>query len=326
MNEKTQPSNETAQTSSEKSSRTRSIYALGLVLAIACVTIVILILTSGQSDKVFVVGEKALKAMPDTASELNMDQIIDAVNNAGAVAREGYRYRVLIDDLSEDGSAGIAHIGGLVTFIDGVSKGDIAVVRITRVGHSVANAECEKIEESRATSSAKKARTAEASVPQTTPAKVVKVPEQPAKPIPISGVKADDMHVGAIYEGTVTEMGRKGDGIVKVDGKVVFVKGSQLNEKCHFKITDVTQGFNIAQKIKSLSQPQETTKEKDTEVTIGEIYEVKIEEKDRNNPDTDGVARINGLIVFVPGTQPGDEVKIKIIDKAARFARAEVIE
>jgi predicted RNA-binding protein with TRAM domain len=329
MNEKTQKKAAT-------SDRLRSLYALGIVLAIACVTIVILILTSGQSDTVYVVGEKTLETMPGTSSELNMDQIIDAVNNAEAVAREGYRYRVLIDDLSDDGSSGIAHIGGLVTFIDGVSKGDIAVVRITRLGRSVANAECEKIVET-STLQQEKIHT-KAAKKQPIVAKVADT--EPPKPIHINDIQADDMKVGAVYEGTVTEMGSKGDGIIKVDGKVVFVKGSQLNETCQFKITDIMRAFNIAEKTKSISAQSETAEtggtvetektahknEKDKEVTVGDIYDVTIEDKDRNNPDTDGIARINGLIVFVRGTQPGDQVKIKITDKAPRFARAAVIE
>ena len=58
----------------------------------------------------------------------------------------------------------------------------------------------------------------------------------------------------------------------------------------------------------------------------GAEFDVVIKDKDRKTPDRDGVARIDGLVVFVPGTQPGDRVRIRITDRQPRFATAEVIE
>ncbi|MEM0449527.1 MAG: TRAM domain-containing protein [Methanomassiliicoccales archaeon] len=39
----------------------------------------------------------------------------------------------------------------------------------------------------------------------------------------------------------------------------------------------------------------------------------------------DGIARINGLIIFVPGGKPGDEIDIRIIKLGRRCAFAEKI-
>jgi predicted RNA-binding protein with TRAM domain len=39
----------------------------------------------------------------------------------------------------------------------------------------------------------------------------------------------------------------------------------------------------------------------------------------------DGIARIDGFVVFVKGAKEGDKVKIRIIDVKARFATGEVV-
>jgi len=44
-------------------------------------------------------------------------------------------------------------------------------------------------------------------------------------------------------------------------------------------------------------------------VEEGKEYEVEIKETSRRG---DGVARIEGFVVFVPQTKPGDKVKVKI--------------
>ena len=55
----------------------------------------------------------------------------------------------------------------------------------------------------------------------------------------------------------------------------------------------------------------------------GEEYDVKIEDMGR---DGDGIAKIEGFIVFVSGAKLGDEVKIKITSTRRNFAFAEVVE
>jgi predicted RNA-binding protein with TRAM domain len=57
-------------------------------------------------------------------------------------------------------------------------------------------------------------------------------------------------------------------------------------------------------------------------VEVGKEYEVDIQETSRRG---EGIARIQGLVVFVPNTKPGDHAKIKITRISRRFAEAEVI-
>lgn len=55
-------------------------------------------------------------------------------------------------------------------------------------------------------------------------------------------------------------------------------------------------------------------------VEEGKVYDVKITDMGR---DGDGIARIQGFVIFVPGTQLGDELKIKVISVKRRVAFAE---
>ena len=57
-------------------------------------------------------------------------------------------------------------------------------------------------------------------------------------------------------------------------------------------------------------------------VEEGKEYEVEIKETSRRG---DGVARIEGFVVFVPQTKPGDKVKVKVNTVGPRFATAEVV-
>jgi predicted RNA-binding protein with TRAM domain len=56
---------------------------------------------------------------------------------------------------------------------------------------------------------------------------------------------------------------------------------------------------------------------------MGKEYDVKIEETSRRG---EGIARIKGLVTFVPNSKPGDNVKIRITRISRRFAEAEVVE
>jgi predicted RNA-binding protein with TRAM domain len=58
-------------------------------------------------------------------------------------------------------------------------------------------------------------------------------------------------------------------------------------------------------------------------VEEGKEYEVEIKETSRRG---DGVARIEGFVVFVPQTKPGDKVKVKINTVGPRFATGEVVQ
>jgi predicted RNA-binding protein with TRAM domain len=57
-------------------------------------------------------------------------------------------------------------------------------------------------------------------------------------------------------------------------------------------------------------------------VEVGQEYDVDIKEMSRRG---DGIARIEGFVVFVPKTQIGDHVKIRVTRVSSRFAEAEVV-
>lgn len=57
-------------------------------------------------------------------------------------------------------------------------------------------------------------------------------------------------------------------------------------------------------------------------VRVGEEYEVKIESLSKRGDS--GVARVQGLVIFVVGTNVGDSVKIKITKVGRGYATAEV--
>jgi len=57
-------------------------------------------------------------------------------------------------------------------------------------------------------------------------------------------------------------------------------------------------------------------------VEVGEEYDVDIKELSRRG---DGVARIKGLVTFVPNTKPGDHLKVRITRVGRRFAEAKAV-
>ena len=58
-------------------------------------------------------------------------------------------------------------------------------------------------------------------------------------------------------------------------------------------------------------------------VEEGEVYDVTIQDIARQG---DGIARIEGFVIFVTGTKVGDEVRIKVERVLPKFAFASVVE
>ena len=58
-------------------------------------------------------------------------------------------------------------------------------------------------------------------------------------------------------------------------------------------------------------------------VEEGETYDVTIQDVARQG---DGIARIEGFVIFVPSTKVGDEVQIKVDRVLPKFAFASVVE
>ncbi len=58
-------------------------------------------------------------------------------------------------------------------------------------------------------------------------------------------------------------------------------------------------------------------------VEEGKEYEFDIKEISRRG---DGVARVEGFVVFIPQTKPGDHVKARVNSVGPRFATADVVQ
>ena len=57
-------------------------------------------------------------------------------------------------------------------------------------------------------------------------------------------------------------------------------------------------------------------------VEVGKEYDVEITEKGSRG---DGIARIQGFVVFVSGGNQGDKIKVKITNVTDRFAQGEIV-
>ena len=57
-------------------------------------------------------------------------------------------------------------------------------------------------------------------------------------------------------------------------------------------------------------------------VEVGEEYDVDIQELSRRG---EGIARIKGLVTFIPNTKPGDHLKVRITRIGRRYAEARAI-
>ena len=57
-------------------------------------------------------------------------------------------------------------------------------------------------------------------------------------------------------------------------------------------------------------------------VEVGEEYDVDIQELSRRG---EGIARIKGLVTFIPNTKPGDHLKVRITRIGRRYAEARVV-
>ncbi len=259
------------------------------------------------------------------AIDLNVMEVKDTLDNPDVQAREGYRYKVLITDLAREGASGITRIGGLVTFVPNVEVGEVVVIELTSIRRTTAHGVVlERI-----------AR--EVDVP-TTDAPTERRRERDTSP----AVDALTME-GQIFRGTVEDTGRDGDGIVFVDGKVVFVEGSRLGEHVEFRVVEDMGRFARAIIVRVSDEPFEPVaeaapaaapspdptrrpRERELPVSLGDEYEVVITDQARRQPERDGITRIDGLVVIVEQAQPGQRVRIRITELMRSSALAEVIE
>jgi predicted RNA-binding protein with TRAM domain len=58
-------------------------------------------------------------------------------------------------------------------------------------------------------------------------------------------------------------------------------------------------------------------------VEVGKEYDVSVSDISRRG---EGIAKVDGFIVFVPGTKQGQNVRIKVTQVSERFASGQVVE
>ena len=58
-------------------------------------------------------------------------------------------------------------------------------------------------------------------------------------------------------------------------------------------------------------------------VEVGKEYNVSISDTSRRG---EGIARVEGFVVFVPGTKMGQNVRVKITQVSERFASGQVVQ
>lgn len=74
------------------------------------------------------------------------------------------------------------------------------------------------------------------------------------------------VEIGKEYDVQISEISRQGDGIARVQGFVIFVKGAKVGEKTKIRVTNVGARFATAEKVsgtatESASQPTQGQQE-----------------------------------------------------------------
>ncbi|MDA4122673.1 MAG: TRAM domain-containing protein [Thaumarchaeota archaeon] len=76
--------------------------------------------------------------------------------------------------------------------------------------------------------------------------------------------KPKPVEVGKEYDVTVSDVSRRGDGIAKIDGFVIFVAGAKQGQHARVKVTQVSNRFASAQLVDG-STPMGTTDDMSSE-------------------------------------------------------------
>jgi predicted RNA-binding protein with TRAM domain len=253
-----------------------------------------------------------------SALDLNLGGVVDAARTPGVRPQIGRRYRVHLASEAREGADAIARIGGMIAFVSGGRAGETRVVEVTAVKRTTAEAV------------------------------VVAEAAKPAEPAPPAEEKPAAPAV-QVYTGVVEGVGSRGDGRLKVDDIIVYVPGTAKGDRIAFEIVRRNDRFGTGKLVEKLSADAPTPSAEPAPsastatnapapVAVGpaapdaggppkegEERTVTISEKARRNPDQDGVVRLGGMVVIVPGTQPGQTVKIRIASVRDRVSFAEVV-
>jgi len=67
------------------------------------------------------------------------------------------------------------------------------------------------------------------------------------------------VEVGKEYDITISDVSRRGDGIAKLDGFVIFVPGTRQGQTARIKVTQVGERYANGQVVESSAAPAATT-------------------------------------------------------------------
>ncbi len=289
----------------------RVLLILAALTVVAIAAVVLMIRRGDRTDEQVV----ALIEQPAPTNRVNVHEVTDAIGRRDVTAEAGRRYRVRIDDESRDSAAGVAHVGGLVVFVPDSKRGEELIIEVTRLKRSTAEG---IIIERLGTATARTA-----------------APASPPAPAPTAPA------TGSVFTGVVESVGRKGDGIVKRDGKVVFVPGVQKGETIVYAIVEDRDQHAVGRLVDRAPAPAPAPAPPASPppaataagalahdaklVQPGAVFDVEVTEDSREKPGQEGVTRIDGLVVFVPGGKPGDRVRVRIVKRMSRAAVAEIV-
>ena len=220
---------------------------------------------------------------------------------------------------------GVARIGGLVVFVNGVPAiGERVNVRITERRERLAFAE----------PTGKPAGTGP--LPEILPSRAPR-----AAFVPRPGDSAAHVVPGAEMDVIIAEESAKNpgqEGIAKIGGLIVAVQGATtVGERVNVRIVDRMERIAFAElsgkpagtdplpEIAPSRPPRPAfVPVAGDPVVVGAEMDVIISETSEKNPTTEGVARIGGLVVFVQGvTAIGERVNVRITERRERVAMAE---
>ena len=249
---------------------------------------------------------------------------------AGDPVVAGAEMDVIIAEASSKNpeTEGVARIGGLVVFVNGVPTiGERVNVRITERRERLAFAE----------PTGKPAGTEP--LPEIVPARAPR-----AAYVPRPGDSAAHVVPGAEMDVIIAEESAKNpgqEGIAKIGGLVVAVKGATtVGERVNIRIVERMERIAFAElsgKPAGTDPLPEIAADRPARaprpafvpvagdpVVVGAEMDVIVSETSEKNPTTEGVARIGGLVVFVQGvTAVGERVNVRITERRERVAMAE---
>ncbi|MDY0150118.1 MAG: TRAM domain-containing protein [Kiritimatiellia bacterium] len=254
------------------------------------------------------------------AADINVGDIIDATDPATPLEPKlGYRYKLFVEDESDDRTSGVAKIGGRITFISGARRGQTILADVTRVRERVVDANLVRV------------------------LSEIDMPTRPPRPAfaPRDGDSAAHVVAGAEMDVIIAEESTKNpglEGIAKVEGLVVVVDGiPTVGERVNVRITDRRERIAFAEPtgkpagtgpLPSATPPkrgfQPDPDDSAAHVVTGAEMDVIIAEESTKNPGLEGIARVEGLVVAVDGVPTvGERVNVRIVSRLANIAFAE---